>query len=99
MNTELIDVVRVVPLPNYQLELTFANHEVRVFDMTVYLHKKPFNQLTEPNRFMTAHVDCGTVVWAGNIDISPETLYDRSLLLAGRSLPTLVRNSVAAPVP
>lgn len=78
MNTELIDVVDVVPLENYQLELTFANHECRVFDMTAYLHKKPFNKLTEQNRFMTAHVEYGTVVWDGNIDMSPETLYDRS---------------------
>lgn len=79
MNTDLIDVIRVKPLPNYQLELTFANDEVRVFDMTAYLHKKPFNRLTENNRFMSAHVDYGTVVWEGNIDISPETLYDRSV--------------------
>jgi hypothetical protein len=40
MNAELIDVVHVVPMQNYQLELTFANHEVRVFDMSAYLHKK-----------------------------------------------------------
>lgn len=79
MNTDLIDVIRVKPLPNYQLGLTFANDEVRVFDMTAYLHKKPFNRLTENNRFMSAHVDYGTVVWEGNIDISPETLYDRSV--------------------
>lgn len=80
MNTELIDVIRVSPLPNYQLELTFANDEVRVFDMTAYLHKKPFNRLTENNRFMSAHIEYDTVVWEGNIDISPETLYDRSVL-------------------
>jgi len=80
-NTDLIDVIRVSPLPNYQLELTFANQEVRLFDMGAYLHKKPFNRLIENNRFMTAHVDYGTVVWDGNIDISPETLYDRSVPL------------------
>ena len=78
MSNELIDVISVIPRQDYQLELTFANHEVRVFDMSAYLHKKPFNQLTEHNRFMTAHVDYGTVVWEGNIDISPETLYLRS---------------------
>ncbi len=79
MNPELIDVILVSPLPNYQLELTFASDEVRVFDMAAYLHKKPFNRLIENNRFMSAHVDYGTVVWEGNIDISPETLYDRSV--------------------
>ena len=81
MNTDLIDVIRVNPLPNYQLELTFANQEVRLFDMAAYLHKKPFNRLTENNRFMSAHVDYCTVVWEGNIDISPETLYDHSVPL------------------
>jgi hypothetical protein len=81
MNTQLIDVIHVNPLPNYQLELTFANQEVRFFDMSAYLHKKPFNRLIENNRFMSAHVDYGTVVWEGNIDISPETLYDRSVPL------------------
>jgi hypothetical protein len=62
MNDELIDVVHVVPIQNYQLELTFANQEFRLFDMAAYLHKKPFNRLTENNRFMSAHVDYGTVV-------------------------------------
>jgi hypothetical protein len=81
MSNELIDVIHVVPMQNYQLKLTFANHEVRLFDMTRYLHKKPFNRLVEQNRFMSAHVDYGTVVWEGNIDISPETLYDRSVPL------------------
>ncbi len=42
VNTELVDVIRVVPLPNYQLELTFTNDKVRFFDMMAYLHKKPF---------------------------------------------------------
>jgi hypothetical protein len=27
---------------------------------------------------MAARVEYGTVVWPGNIDIAPETLYDRS---------------------
>ncbi len=28
---------------------------------------------------MAAKVEYGTVVWPGNIDIAPETLYDRSI--------------------
>ncbi len=30
------------------------------------------------NSFRQARVEHGTVVWPGNIDIAPETLYDRS---------------------
>ncbi len=46
--------------------------------MTPYLDKRPFENLKENSAFLQASVDLGTVVWLGNIDIAPETLYDRS---------------------
>ncbi|MBF0427855.1 MAG: DUF2442 domain-containing protein, partial [Magnetococcales bacterium] len=50
-------------------------------DMTLYMEKNPFKKLKDTGAFYGAHVDYGTVVWPGNIDIAPETLYDRSVLL------------------
>jgi hypothetical protein len=41
--------------------------------------KKPFNRPKDGTAFNGAHIDYGTVVWPGNIDIAPETLYDRSV--------------------
>jgi len=79
---ELLDVVKVVAKPNYQLELEFENGEVRVFDMVPLLNKRPFSRLKESGTFFSARVDYGTVVWPGNIDIAPETLYDRSVPVA-----------------
>lgn len=79
---ELLDVVKVAAKPDYRLELEFENGEVRVFDMVPLLHKKPFSRLKESGTFFGARVDYGTVVWPGNIDIAPETLYDRSVPLA-----------------
>lgn len=74
----LLDVVRVEAKPDYTLVLEFENGEQRVFDMAPLMDKKPFVQLKGSPLFMKASVDYGTVVWPGNIDIAPETLYDRS---------------------
>lgn len=75
----LLDVVKVRVCAGYVLELEFENGERRVFDMSAYMDKKPFNRLKGSPAFFGAHVDYGTVVWPGNIDIAPETLYDYSV--------------------
>jgi hypothetical protein len=69
----------VKPEKGYILSLIFENGECRLFDMTYLMDKKPFCRLKEKALFDLATVDYGTVVWPGNIDISPETLYDRSI--------------------
>lgn len=78
----LLDVVNVKAQPDYTLELEFENGECRRFDMAPIMDKKPFARLKQSNTFLAARVDYGTVVWPGNIDIAPETLYDRSTPLA-----------------
>lgn len=78
---ELLDVIRVDAKPDYTLHLTFENGEQRVFDMTPLMAKKPFDRLRDPTCFVMASIDYGTVVWPGNIDIAPETLYDLSVPL------------------
>lgn len=75
---ELLDVIRVNVSNNFHLELEFENGEWRLFDMKPYLKKKPFNNLQKKSLFECATVKHGTVVWPGNIDIAPETLYDNS---------------------
>lgn len=75
---DLLDVIHVETKSGYRLLLTFENGEKRLFDMAPYMDKKPFVQLKGSPFFARATVDHGTVVWPGNIDIAPETLYDRS---------------------
>lgn len=75
---ELLDIVQVKPYANYQLLLEFENGEKRLFDMKYIIDKGPFNRLKNSS-FMAARVEHGTVVWPGNIDIAPETLYDKSV--------------------
>lgn len=74
----LLDVVAVEVKADYLLYLEFENGEKRTFDMSPYMDKQPFVQLKGSPLFALAFVDYGTVVWPGNIDIAPETLYDRS---------------------
>lgn len=75
----LLDVVEVVVEHGYRLRLLFENGERRVFDMTPYLNKRPYLHLKDARQFALAAVECGTVVWPGEIDIAPETLHERSL--------------------
>ncbi len=77
---QLLDVISVKAKSDYLLELQFENGEYRLYDMTPIIDKKPFNRLKNAS-FFAAHVDYGTVVWPGNIDIAPETLYDNSVLI------------------
>lgn len=75
----LLDVVKVEVGADYALLLEFENGEKRVFDMRPFMDKKPFVKIKDAPLFAQARVGCGTVVWPGNIDIAPETLYDRSV--------------------
>lgn len=76
----MFDVIAVQANPaDYTLSLEFENGERRVFDMKPYLDWKPFAPLKARELFEQAFIGYGTVVWPGNIDFSPVTLYDRSV--------------------
>ena len=75
----LLDVIAVKATNDYRLYLEFENGEKRIFDMTPLMEKPPFVRLKGSPLFQAARVDYGTVCWPGNIDIAPETLYDRSI--------------------
>jgi hypothetical protein len=74
----LLDIVRVKPRKDFYLELEFENGECRLFDMRPLLSLKPWDRIMNERIFERARVDYGTVVWPGEIDIAPETLYDDS---------------------
>lgn len=77
----LLDVIKVQAREDNTLHLVFENNKERIFDMTPYLDKKPFDRLKNSPLFLQAKVAYGTVVWPGNIDIAPETLWDNSKLV------------------
>jgi Protein of unknown function (DUF2442) len=74
-------ILNVITQPDFQLDLTFQNGELRRFDMRPLLAIKPWNRVASLNLFERARIEYGTVVWPGEIDIAPETLYDDSIPL------------------
>lgn len=71
-------VTHVLAQDDYMLEVRFDNGEVRLFDARPYLEKGVFTRLKDQAIFKQAYVAYETVCWPGNLDIAPETLYDRS---------------------
>lgn len=79
----LIDVISVKANDDFSLDLLFDNGEWRRFDMQPLLAVKPWDRIKRPQDFSRARAENGTVVWPGDIDVAPETLYDDSVLLSG----------------
>jgi len=73
----MLRVKFVEPKPHYRLLLHFTNGETRIFNMEPYLKYPVFLPLSDINIFNLAKVEYGTVTWPGEIDIAPETLYER----------------------
>ena len=71
-------VLHVEPMPDYKLLINFADGSKRIFDCKPLLDRKIFEQLKNPSIFSKAKVECGTVVWSDELDISPEYLYEKS---------------------
>jgi hypothetical protein len=72
-------VSRVVPNDDYTLTLTFADAQVRSFDVSPYLERGIFTELNDPRRFKKVRVSMGTVCWQGGQDFCPDTLYEESV--------------------
>lgn len=75
-------VTRVVPLADYQLLLTFAGGEFRVFDVAPYLTRGVFAALREKAVFDRVQISFDTVAWPNGADFCPELLYANSRALA-----------------
>jgi hypothetical protein len=69
------DIIKAIAKPDFVLDLTYANGEQRRFDMRPLLAMRPWTALANATAFAQVSVDYGTVVWPGEIDVAPETLY------------------------
>lgn len=74
-------VIHVTSRDDFHLELGFDTGEKKIFDVRPYLSKGVFRRLQDIQLFKQAYVAGGTVCWPKDLDIAPETLYDRSVPL------------------
>lgn len=72
-------IKQAIAKQNFMLELTFSSGEIRMFDAKPYLEKGAFKALQEERLFQQAYIAYDTVCWPGELDISPETLYIKSI--------------------
>ena len=71
-------IKKVKPLPNYELELTFENKEIKIFDVKPYLDTGVFKVLKDENLFNIVKVSYDTIEWPNGADLDPELLYEKS---------------------
>ncbi len=70
----------VRPLNDYCLWVRFNNSEAKIFDFKPLLGMPAFAPLANPETFKNVYIDFGIPVWNdGDIDISPETLYEKGV--------------------
>lgn len=68
------------PLNDYKVLVSFSGGERRVFDFAPLLDMPCYQPLKDKTVFDRVYVDCGTLCWNdGDIDIAPETVYERSV--------------------
>jgi hypothetical protein len=68
-------VKNVIPENNYMLHLWFTNGEEGVFDVKPYLDYEVFQALKDEKMFRTVRPFVGTIQWANEADLCPDTVY------------------------
>jgi hypothetical protein len=76
-----LSVTGVRALDNYNLELTFENNEIKIFDMNPYLETGLFKNLKDKTLFGRVKISFDTIEWPGGIDLDPEMLYEKSKVI------------------
>ena len=70
----LVSLIKVKPLSDYKLLLSFVNDETRIFDMKPYLDKGIYRELINEDVFKSAKISFDSVEWKNHADIDPEFL-------------------------
>lgn len=73
--------VDVIVLDDYELLITFSNHEKRKFDVKPYFDFMPFKELENIVLFKTVKPAGLSIEWIHGQDICPDELYYNSVAI------------------
>lgn len=73
-------VATVLPHEDYTLDLVFEDGKSGRFHTGERMTRKPWSRLADNGDFMKVKAAFGSVVWPGDIDIAPETLYEETIV-------------------
>lgn len=71
--------IKATPRPEYKVAVTFSNGECGVFDFKPYLAFPCYAPLLEQKTFAKVIAAHGTLMWPGEIDIAPETVWAETI--------------------
>ncbi|MCR5176834.1 MAG: DUF2442 domain-containing protein [Anaerovibrio sp.] len=77
----MVKLIKVSPISDTVLEITYENGEVRLFDITPYLKGSWMGELGNPEYFKQVRIEQefgDTVVWPNGQDIAPHELLELS---------------------
>ena len=72
-------IIKVKVLEGFEVELEFANGDVKVVDLERYLNHPIFEPMKkDPDLFRAVYVNhaMGTIVWPNGADMCPDMLYE-----------------------
>ena len=70
-----MEIKAVEPIKPSLLKITFAENDIRYFDVSPYWQSSFFNELQDWDYFKLVTVSGRTVRWPHDQDFAPETLY------------------------
>ena len=82
------NLINIEILNNYRIKLWYSNNEIRVFNFAPHLNVGRYIELKNIDLFNTAKIVSNTIEWDSEIDIDPNTLYNKSELIEHYQLVT-----------
>lgn len=68
-------VSQVTPLPDFRLQLVFADGQIRIFDVRPLFNYPIYQTLKSIPYFNQVKAELGTVTWPNEEDICPDRLF------------------------
>lgn len=66
------------PVNNYRVEVVFSNGQSGIFDCSYLLNYDVSSALADVDLFKQVRAEHGTLTWPNDIDVAPETVWERS---------------------